>query len=724
MNRTGLLVCLAAAAQLASGADVDYVERIGNANHPEIAYWFFAPNMLEHDAYLTTLDQITAAAPYTLVFLTARNGVNFYDFPKMHPVFQTLVERAHRKGLRIGLQLWESGKPVAPEDREGVVVEGEVTLDDAGEAAYTGATRHVRKMNGAPKESFLLRAWAFRRTADGFYEAGSLEDVTSRCERVGGDAGSVKVAIHGGAALRGRSVYIMTEHTYNFSTNHGPDAARRFVEAIQAYRDIPFDGVAMDEYSNLHLSAPWELEKQDTIRERTYSAAMAREYQGRYGTALDRALFDMRYAPQGKPEVRERAINTYMDTMRDGPLHVENAVYRAARETFGPSTYAGFHDTHHNALTGDEIWATGLNWWTLPRFYGHTDEDSPLPTQMGIAMAAPGNAMYNMFYNKSIARVADKALNDLRYGIRTIYHAINDVQGWGVGMEKPEALAEVGPVERCARLLNRVNPSLPRIRLLVVFGMEALSDWYPNAAHRGAYDIDDKLGIEEKAVSLWKAGYLNALVSSDAIVAGKLKVNAKGQPEMNGHTFDALIYLYPEYAREPVLRFLEDYTAHGGKLMLEGTATRDFEARPIAPRFAAIARRAAATRFSIDDVAKLGLAPDALPNGARNEDGSYVFTDSASLHGAAAAKFEVKIGADTWSGDYRGLAAISADAGEVTRYAASGMTELQKNGARVFALAKASDVLILREGQAVRITVQGRAGDPAVTVNRIGGARL
>ncbi len=67
--------------------------------------------------------------------------------------------------------------------------------------------------------------------------------------------------------------------------------------------------------------------------------------------------------------------------------------------------------------------------------------------------------MYNMYYDKSLTKIVNKAWSDLTYGIRTHYHAINDIQKWGVSVEQPEALVEINKVENAARLLNRFNPS-------------------------------------------------------------------------------------------------------------------------------------------------------------------------------------------------------------------------------------------------------------------------
>lgn len=678
-------------------AKVDYVSGFPNSNHPEICYWFVTKDQLENDRYLEIIDQLAEKGLFTMVFLTSRNGVDFYNTKKLHPIFARLVDHAHQRGLKIGLQLWpQKFKDLPLEDCERLIVEGEAILDGNGAATYTAHARNGRSTEQVLK-SDLLRAYAFRRTGEGFYDPSTLQDVTDKCAVRGADNSSVQVEIKTDPSMKGRTVYLMTQHYYNYASGHSPRASESFVKALEAYRDIPFEGVGLDEFRNLPVTVPWELKKAGSVfRERYFSPPMAREYMADAGTSLERALFDMRYAPEGKPEVRIRAINTYMDVMRRGVMAVERTVYGTSKKIFGPGTFAGFHNTHHNDLTGDEVWVTGLNWWNIPRDYGQTDESNPFPTMLGVGFASPGNAMYNMYYNKSLDNLVEKSLGCLRYGIRTHYHAVNDVQGWGVSMEKPESLAAINPVERCARLLNRFNPSFPDVRLLVVFGTEALYNWYPDASKRGVYDIDDKLGIQEKADALWKAGYANVLVPSDLIESGKLRLNASGKPELNGHVFEAVVYLAPEYARESELSFLENYTGRGGKLMIDGTAKRDFQANDVTRRFAAIRNRAAAVGFAIDQVPKLGVSRNLLPDGCRNEDGSHVFTDLSSLRSSHPATFSVTLGGVTYSGLYHGLAAIRADNhGELEKFTAAGFRELRRNGKILFKLDQPADIFIV-----------------------------
>jgi len=131
--------------------------------------------------------------------------------------------------------------------------------------------------------------------------------------------------------------------------------------------------------------------------------------------------------------------------------------------------------------------------------------------------------------------------------------------------------------------------------------------------------------------------------------------------------------------------------------MIDGTATRDFHANDITRRFSAIRDGAAADRFDIDQIPKLGVSKNLLPNGCRNEDGSYVFTDLPSLKDAQPASFEVTLEGSTYSGLYHGLAAIKADRhGDLEKFAAAGFQELRRDGKVLFKLDQPADLFITR----------------------------
>ena len=697
---------------------IQNVEAFDNVNHPQIAYWFFNKDMLNETAWKNKVDSLAAYSKYTLIFLSARNNVDFFDPEKMRPIFSSLVQYAHQKGLQIGLQLWGTNKNTSEAASERSVVENEVVLDAKGVATAYNKAKHIRAQSGKPFKSVLLKAYLFKKTATGFYEPGSLKDVTQQCQLTANTDSSVSLQMQAGQEYAGYTMYIITQHFYKVSSNHSQEAIDKFVNNMEAYKDIPFDGIGLDEYTNLKLFATWELQRAgEPLRERLYSLDMAKKYKSLYNYDLEKALLDMRYAPAGQPQVRIKAINTYMDLMRRATLNVETAVYDNAKRIFGVRTFVGLHDSHHNHLDGDEVWQTGINWWNVKRDYGHTDEGSPTPTQMGVLFGYSKNMLYNMFYDKKIDRIQEKAYTDLRYNIRTHYHAVNDVQNWGVSVEQPAALAKINPVENCARVLNHFNPAAPDIQLLVVFGREALMNWYPDSAKRGLCDINDKLKIEEKAQQVWKAGYLNALVPTDVIEDGRLQIAANGKAIYNGKTFDAVVFLYPEYAREKTLLFLEQYTNKGGKLMIEGTATKDFTANDIAARWQKIAAKATVTSFDVKALPQLGLTPNNFANAIRMMDGSWLFSDYAAFVANTPTQFTRSIDGVEYTATYCGYAALLADGKSISKFAATAFQELKVNGVVVLALNKPADVFITKNKKGYTITIADKTA--SVTVNKL-----
>ena len=698
---------------------INYVPAFENENHPEIGYWFISPNLVEDGSYLAHLDSIATKSKYTLLFLTARAGADFYDYKMFYPVFKNIVAFAHKKGLKIGLQLWGNYKDKTIDGSQRMIIEPELPLDQSGSASATIKARHIRFPDRLLK-SDLFKVYAFKKTGEGFYDPATLKDITAHCTTVLPDKETVQVTIRAGAAANGLTACIMTQQYCSQSSMWDDVEINGFTEAMTAYGDIPFDGFALDEYGNKFIERIFGSSTPTPFRGRWYSTAMANAWQQQKGTPLAMALFDGRYAPQGQPEVRMKAINEYMEFMREGPMRVEKAVYDSSRKKYGTHIFSGIHDTYHNSLINDEIWANGITWWRSPRAYGQTDERTLTPTQMGVAMAHEKNAMYNQFYDAELSPVVEKAFSDLRYGIRTHYHALNDKRPLRFDLEFPEARDTINKIENCARLLNKFNPSLPDIKLLVIFGMEALSNWYPNLNERGVYDINDKLGIEQKAVEIWNAGYLNALVPSDLIVNKTLFINKNGKPEMNGHVFDAVLYLNPQYAREPVLKFLEEYAGKGGKLMIEGKADRDFNGRQISSRFKSLYDKATVLGYSVAKLPALGLQKNRIDGGCRNEDGSYVFNDLASLRKDQPATFRISIDGDEYTGEYKGLAVLLADKKSgVKKLAAAGCKSLKRNGQTILEFKDPTDVFVEKKAGKLMMTLADETKKIKPVVNRL-----
>ncbi|MEI7423825.1 MAG: hypothetical protein WCK18_17105 [Prolixibacteraceae bacterium] len=709
-----LIISLSGKAQ--KNTSVEYVNEFKNSNHPQIAYWFLTPGILENGQYLKDLDNMMERNPFDLIYLDARNGASFSDVGKMHPILEKIVNKAHERNIKVGYRTQvEIKNPVPDEVAERFIAGVETKLDRNGNGSCELNAKFVRSRSSYKKE--LFKVWAFKKTSNGFYDPSTLREIPAGDFTIKDE--NILVSIKAGKQFSGYTAYVMGGFYYRSNNNYCQEAIDGTKKFIDQYKDIPFDGVMLDEYGNAKIIPPWKIQfKFGSFRLQSCSVPMAKELETKTGEPAAKTLFHLRYAPAGKPEIRMRAINIYMDLMREGSLRIENTMYKKAKETYGQSCFIAAHNTFHNSLVNDEIWATGLKWWSIPRENGFTDEKTPTPTQMGIAFSYPSKVMYNMYYDSKIKRFSEKTFTDLRYGIRTFYHAFNDKQ-WGLGLEMPESVEAINPVERCTRLMNRFNPSLPEIRLLVIFGNEALQNWYPDRSQRGRYDINDKLKIEEKAVSLWKAGYRNALVPTDLITDGKLKLDDHHRPVLSGHSFDAILFLYPQYAKESTLKFLEEYVGNGGKLMLEGNAPHDFDGSDISGRMQKIEDQATVKGFSIDRLSELGLTKNAVKGGCKNEDGSYVFTDIASLRKSRTVTFKVTFGQDVYTGEYTGFAAISADPQQgIQKLACAGFRELKKNGVTILKLERPADIFVEKQEAGYKITIADKEQNK-LTVNKL-----
>ncbi|MDR3793516.1 MAG: hypothetical protein P4L03_09050 [Terracidiphilus sp.] len=680
----------------APGIDIHYEQPIENANYPELLYWFVTPETLNPAQYQRDIRHILEDSPFDFPFLTVRNGVRLFESPAAHEAVAGIVREAHRNHLRIGttfpLQEIDSMRKPSFEDAQTVIADGESILDANGQTTFRIS---MKARSATPLKTELLRAVVFRKTAEGEYDPATLSDVTSQVEsrQIAPDA--LEVTLHLGPGAAGLTAFAMSSTWYK-AFDLFSDAYTQWVhEAIDSYRDVPFDGTSLDEFGYLRIPmypvTPW--------RGHLGGKAFATQFEKATGKSLTQTLFETRYAPAGHSEVRIRAINIYWEFLPSGPLRIEEEFFRHSRQVFGPNNFAGIHDTFHNHLDNDEAWATGINWWVNPRQYGMSDEDLSLPLRMGLLVSHPGPIIYDQFYGFDIERFATKAMNDARFGARLHYHGYNDTGRWGVDLSSAAFLSKLNPVERKIRLLNRFNGAAPKLPLLVVFGMPALLNWYPNTAARNAFDLNGSLHVEEKANAIWKAGYRCAVIPSSLIDNGSVQLDAANHPVLNGHAFEAIVYLYPQYAKRTTFEFLSRFTAHGGALMLEGDASRDFDGGPIAELFHKIAANARVRGFDVEKIALLGVQKSPLDGlGEELEDGSTILTDLASIETGRAKDYSIHINGHNFTGAYKGVLAIQANAdGTLRKLACGDCGTVLRDGHPLLVLRTPAD-LVLTQG--------------------------
>lgn len=640
-----------------------------HSRHPKIQYWFWNEDLLKRDGIEAQLDTLCQNSDFDTVILTQRNGVWFWD-KSMKPYFERAVRLAHERGLKIILQLWPKGanRPATVKkenavalaaESEGVIDNGTLTLTNVCTSicAYTGAVEAQQEHK--PMASELIKAYAFQKTADGFYKDGSVQDITDRAV-VEADQGEGLRVRFDGADLDGYTVYMTVAHYYHYPDLFGPGMVDDFRDIIESYKDVGFDSFVLDEFKNFPVRGPWDDYK---FRDRIYGDHFKEYFREKTGKDLDRVLFDMRYCPEDQDGIRIAAINLYFDIFRHSTKMFEAFLADYVKQVVGEDAFIGLHNTFHNWLHDDEIWSTCVNWWEVPREYAQTDEDIVVPIRMGIACQCKESLMYDMYYHKDPQTFADKAMRDAAFGCRLHYHAMND-GFYGVDTGSEEFLRFIKPMEDKITLLNCFDPAgLPKMELLVVFGFPRFCNWYPDESIRGNYDINIGINVERRCRALWNDGYLNALAPSDAIDDGRITLDADGNYDYCGHKFKKLLYLYPQYAKPQAVKALTQFAAHGN-LAVIGELTHDFNGEAVNADF--LKPYQIGEEADIADVLKLTKNP--IESGYEIEDGSVVLADTGYSTQKKERSDQICVAGHTVDVTYQGVFAVKLnDCGKIEK---------------------------------------------------------
>jgi len=635
---------------------------------PVSMVWQFNAQSLSRRQYLKDIDFIRANTWVDSLWIAPLDGVNPEDADQFHDAFKELVDYAKTKGMKTllrqkpGLKGFfnasvdggDAGTYVLdnPQDAQGIAYESEVVADAQGFARVTETAKWARNKI-RPLRNELLAVWSFEKTADGFYRPDSLVDVTAKARIVARTSASQSIEIDEGTAYAGRTFYVLTAQYFNAADLFGDAAFRMQRQVMDGVKDVPLAGYYQDEFGYLLLNVngisagkapPW--------RGRFYSAAQADWWRAERNTDLKRLLFDMRYAPMGDPSVRIRAINSYMDVMRRKPAEVERAVVAHQKKLWGDDVLLACHTTFHNSLGADEVWHTGCNWWEIPRDYGFVDECIDHPTRMGVLYGAKKPFVLHMYYSKKADDYYRAIVGMLPFNNRIVHHAYNDGV-WGKGYQADDLpfLANIRKLDVAAKMLEDFQAkALPRMDVLVVFGMGAQMNWYPDAKARTVWDINGTLGIQEKASAIWNAGYRCALIPDTMVEEGKLQIQ-NGTFVFNGHAFKRCLFLYPQYAKKPTWRFLDAATDAHLPLAVVGRADMDFDAEPVSFR---------GTRhdtFSLDILVKLGCPMSAIPGGAVTAEGGFSLVSDAMLTGKPT-EFDFTLDGVRYTGRHTGVLAF------------------------------------------------------------------
>ena len=236
---------------------------------PNSLLWIFESYDLKNKNYLKDLDFLKKKTSVNHITVSVRNGVQLQNIQQCHGVMKELVEYAHTLGLKVSLHLTDSkgfynaifstGNVSAvdqvevfpipdPEKAAAIVNDIELIADENGFAQYTYNAQWGRSKI-MPIYSEILKVYTFEKTAEGFYRPGSLADVTDSLIITDSRTSKTSFEIHLGKENASKNLFVLLAQYYNYPSM--ADAWESLKKLIDAYADIPLDGITMDEYGYL-----------------------------------------------------------------------------------------------------------------------------------------------------------------------------------------------------------------------------------------------------------------------------------------------------------------------------------------------------------------------------------------------------------------------------------------------------------------------------------------
>ena len=522
----------------------------------------------------------------------------------------------------------------------------EIVLDEDG-AGVLELPNIIRQRTGSKLVAsgcdYILKAWAFEEMGEKCYNPATLCDITvsvslTNVDYSGDGSWVTKYKVEAGKENGKKKAVVFPAFRYALPDPFSPMFYDYYSYLFEKAEHLNLGGATIDEYGYSVV-----IEKEDGMffaRYYPYTPYLSREYEKKAGKALEEDLLHMVYAPYGNEGAALQTINLYLQTIRDCMRQNNDWFYYKAKEVFGNDAFIGVHPTFWGDPTDFtiDILLNGIDWWEVRRDYAQTDELVLIPIRLALAHKWGGKVWYNMWYSQNTLLIETfyrDTWNSARFGGRTHYLGYECPNEPGIlSLNNPGFLEAVDEMEHEVAKLDVFQESQPDSRVLIVFGMEAVSNWRLNGHSDGRLmRMRGNLGKMLKFTqSLFESGYLCDLVPSTEIVNGDVKLE-NGKVVYGTQSYDAMIYLLPECMDRSVLKFMSGYASGNGKLIMNGECRYFNDGKSAEKDFMALLEKveyyfpdAMSTSDAIKILRKWKIPGNMPPNGCIYQDGSVIFT--------------------------------------------------------------------------------------------------
>ena len=617
-------------------------------SNPSIIYWKWDDSIFEPGVMESKVEDLLSRSDFEMIFI----GTHWLSCSVMDPQLVEKIDDCcsllHSRGRQLMLEM-EARNEYAkfiqrhPDDLLFSFYFREAVLDEQGAATIvldSPQAFHYHQSSGVLGIERILGSWCFD-LVDGEIDSTSLQDLQERTSfRV--EEKTTTITIQGGKENANKRVLVIPAFRQAIPNLFSPNLYPFYNDIFAHYAHVPLNGVAVDEWG---IDVMIGLENGEIRCEcLTYGDELAQDYLELTGRPLAEELLLLKYFIKDQKTRSYRAVNDYVRVLRAKMVENETWFYHKGKEVFGPETFIGVHATWWGACTELflEVLKNGIDWWEVPRDYAQTDETVIYPIRLALARKWDSPVWYNMWYSMGTRRLDTyfaETWRNVRYGGRTHYLGYEcpneDVV---LELNQPGMLEQIREMEKEIGKLDSFIQSTPDSRILVVFGIEAVSNWMLNEPNWESFTtkslrLEQSLKITQELLA---AGYLCDLVPSSEIATGQVRLVEGKLTYGSDHHYDALLFLFPEFCPKSVWEFIQHYHTTGGKLLGVGDLTYLREMEKVAEDFrhwsATVPtwlEEVTGTQPLVEVLDQWELPKHASENGCVFKDGSVLFTADA-----------------------------------------------------------------------------------------------
>lgn len=591
--------------------------RLSGSALPVIGQWFPQESVIaRRDGYREFLDAAAEHSHFTLVTTSMRDPYREIVDPAVHDWFKAAARYARAKGMELAIELDVRQSKTAFRKRYSDEMQERLWLQEfdlpatgemVSELDYAKAFRHGDAIcnNLEIQVVRLHRVYSYVRTPEGIDPA-SVKDITSMC-RVNPPvhwadqfSSKMSVVLPSGSVHQGRKACVVSRVIMDIPDVFSPNVIPFERETIRQYADVSLAGLLKDEWG-FPASFDGNPQKNAFWYSRFQADAYAKATRGR---DLVRDSLLMWAGECGRERERQLAINHLMDLYRRRNTEIEEAYYRATKETFGPNAYIGTHDTTHPTPDCREFERNGLNWWSAPRDFAQSDEQTPYCCRTSMAKKFGSTVWYNQWYAPTADTYEKELWGYALAGGRMNFHPL--FPSSRADLDTGLLRSKVAAIDCRIRLLNLISDAPVDCPVAVIFGHAAAMNWAGPAYDNIGMDITD---------ALWRVGMYADLIPSSEIGGKALRVGRDGYIWFGRQRYAAVVLHQPEFEKPGTAKFFQKCAEGKTLLYRVGDWTRNYDGKSFAgnaalpARMQAIPDSASCAQSLLAELRRLGSEP-------------------------------------------------------------------------------------------------------------------